>query len=90
MAEGGDGTAWDEMKETQKGRKRRKSEEKREDGRRRGGGRRANDAGGLSGKKKQALKSSSSRVNVNSERTWLWVHFLCVNTEPQRKLIGNC
>lgn len=39
MAEGGDGdgTAWDEMKETQKGRKRRKSEEKKEEG---GGGRR--------------------------------------------------
>lgn len=31
MAEGGDGTAWDEMKETQKGRKRRKSEEKKEE-----------------------------------------------------------
>lgn len=53
-----------------------------------GGGWRANDAGGLLGKK-QALKSSS-RVNVNSEATLLWVHFLCVNTEPQRKLIGNC
>lgn len=31
MAEGGDGTAWDEMKEAKKGRKRRKSEEKKEE-----------------------------------------------------------
>lgn len=31
VAEGGDGTAWDEMKETQKGRKRRKSEGKKEE-----------------------------------------------------------
>lgn len=31
MAEGGDGTAWDEMKEAQEGRKRRKSEEKEEE-----------------------------------------------------------
>lgn len=35
MAEGGVGTAWDEMKETRKGRKTRKREEKKEeDGRR--------------------------------------------------------